>query len=1165
MNKQYQVLLRAFNENGQKFDLEILDGVDLRLDISAIESQEIGELFGISSQQFTLPGNDLNNQFFNSLFDLGTTPAVAFSKAVACQVLVDGEAVFAGKLYIVDIISDEYYNVNYNCAVVNETVDFRSKIEQKTLGSLTANWAKYNHAYNWTNVSKSWNDDLFNGAILYPLVNYGSSPDDPTSPAVQFSPGGFLSTTGSIDNLSTPLKISQLKPSIRVKTILDEVFDALDYKYTSSFINSDYFESLYYLTTPDEREGVTFVSPISSSVLATPTVTQSFVSPNPTFGILGVTPVKINFGTELSDTAAAYDPTTSTYTALVTGSYTFSSQLEIVVTGTGSTPFPNTRQFVFELAVNNVRQARSVFDLGFATTGTITVPATKLQLNAGDTVTLKGGYLGRNSNETLRVQPGVSSSFFKVQGAPSAYSGTLNVGAIFPADLTIQDFLKGLAEKFNLVIEPVRNQRNLLLIEPFNTWVDLGTVVDWTNIVDRDTKYKVASPLKDQARVLKFTDGEDTDVLNEDYIETYKKVYGEYRYTTNLDLAQGEKTIGGRFAATPTKFIVNSTKVELPWLCKEETSKALVPYSFKGRILHRYPNKGVKVKDVPATEAKGNNGTSQGYYYVLDGATKVPVNYYATLLPVYYDVFEQPQSTLHYSGYNWNQYKIPLIPFKKYVPGAWDNYWAFYVNEIYDIDARLLTCNIVLPPTEIQNIQLNDKIFIDGHYYRVNKISGASLTNTDSVEVELLKTAPRKLPFNGRRRIITPRANDPEAYVDAIINSYEDSGLVTYADFETGEIISEATILQQVSGLDGFDYYEDIVWDNEEYQVYNPNVIVLGPTSYNESHNGVIAIGNGITMPDYTSNTIVAGTNVALPVESSNLAVFQPIRPISESYTAANGNVLLGSVKTQGTKAVEYFTGSYSGSQTIELSGSDGQYSHYDLTYTGSNGYTSINLPDTYFLDGVRYQFNVHDTTPAKYFNLIPSGSQTIDGNPEKALTITGSYYEVEVINGNWTTIAQPFNVSATTQQFATYFSAYNTSSFTVPSSSTSLDLGEVEFSNGITKQNTSEMLIDNTGVYNIQSRAQVQDNIGSSFKVYVWLAKNGTNIPFSNTETTTGGVGTSIDVLNNNWTVSGSAGDYYEIKYAAEFSPGRQWTTFPTSSYAPASPSWRVSMNQII
>jgi hypothetical protein len=58
---------------------------------------------------------------------------------------------------------------------------------------------------------------------------------------------------------------------------------------------------------------------------------------------------------------------------------------------------------------------------------------------------------------------------------------------------------------------------------------------------------------------------------------------------------------------------------------------------------------------------------------------------------------------------------------------------------------------------EIKNIQLNDKIFIDGQYYRINKISGASLTETTSVVVELLKTIPRQLNYTGRRRIVTVR------------------------------------------------------------------------------------------------------------------------------------------------------------------------------------------------------------------------------------------------------------------------------------------------------------------------------------------------------------------------------------------------------------------------
>ena len=81
---------------------------------------------------------------------------------------------------------------------------------------------------------------------------------------------------------------------------------------------------------------------------------------------------------------------------------------------------------------------------------------------------------------------------------------------------------------------------------------------------------------------------------------------------------------------------------------------------------------------------------------------------------------------------------------------AFHVYWAEYVNELYDIDARLLTLNVKLNPSEISQIKLNDKIHIDGHYYRINKISGANL-NEQSTKVELLKTPLRKLKYPRRR------------------------------------------------------------------------------------------------------------------------------------------------------------------------------------------------------------------------------------------------------------------------------------------------------------------------------------------------------------------------------------------------------------------------------
>ena len=57
------IILRAINEDGVKYDLDVLENADLKLDISAIESGDIGDVFGISSQAYALPGNENNNKF----------------------------------------------------------------------------------------------------------------------------------------------------------------------------------------------------------------------------------------------------------------------------------------------------------------------------------------------------------------------------------------------------------------------------------------------------------------------------------------------------------------------------------------------------------------------------------------------------------------------------------------------------------------------------------------------------------------------------------------------------------------------------------------------------------------------------------------------------------------------------------------------------------------------------------------------------------------------------------------------------------------------------------------------------------------------------------------------------------------------------------------------
>ena len=53
---------------GTIYDLDVLNEVPLRVDMSAVEVGELGRIFGIGSQGFTLPGTKKNNKFFKNNF-----------------------------------------------------------------------------------------------------------------------------------------------------------------------------------------------------------------------------------------------------------------------------------------------------------------------------------------------------------------------------------------------------------------------------------------------------------------------------------------------------------------------------------------------------------------------------------------------------------------------------------------------------------------------------------------------------------------------------------------------------------------------------------------------------------------------------------------------------------------------------------------------------------------------------------------------------------------------------------------------------------------------------------------------------------------------------------------------------------------------------------------
>lgn len=863
MAVQYNVILRATNDNGVKYDLEIVDIPQFLLDISAIELGEIGSVFGISSQTFTLPGNDNNNQFFNNVFDLGSTPAVALNKSVPCQVLVDGEAVFTGKLYIQNVISDQYNDVIYNCVVSNETVDFRILTENQGLSDL--NWAPYSHSYSYASISQSWNDQLFSGSIFYPLINYGANPQNPNSPGFEFGGAKY-----QMDNPTTPLLVSQFKPAVKVKTIVDEIFNKINYKYTSSFFSSSLFNNLYFLNSTEDKDGLSFVNAGSGSYVYNNT-TQSIAS-----GFTTLPVGQLRFSNAVFNAGNNFDLTTDAYTADYTGTHVFNFNIPFNITSLFG-PLTQSRvgrQFVLYITngpslANADRLHTSKTPLTNSTSGVINTGNISVNLTAGQIVYFYFALQTPPANGleqfTTVVTAGQNGVYLKVTTPQNPVGGTVNIAKVF-GDIKTLDFMKGLIEKFNLVIEPVENTKNVLRIEPYNDWVNLGTTVDWTDIVDRSVKYQVSHPIQSLPKKFKFTDSEDADVLNQYQKATYNNIYGEYTYQTDSDLANGEKEIGGFFAATPVKGIptkgTNGTTV-LPWLVKQEAGKYAEGFAFKPRLLFKQPIKSIPNNEMYGT-ATGSFSAPSGstYYYIDDPAASGvrALSYYRTLLPT------TDSPTIFTSSLDIHYANLGFYPYQQSAvngtcqDGVYNRYWAYYINSLYDIDARLLTCNIVLNPADIKNIKLNDKIFIDGHLYRINKIQGANLIQQQSTTVELIKIIPRQQPFTGRRRV--PTGVGAQDYEDVITNGFQENGTVSYVKYQTGEPVSNTQVLNYVSALDGFQAYGDQVnWNTQNPTNVNPNIFILGNSKYNETQNNVIVVGAGNTLPDNLSESYIFGTN----------------------------------------------------------------------------------------------------------------------------------------------------------------------------------------------------------------------------------------------------------------------------------------------------------------
>ena len=723
-------LILRVKYNNTTYDLDVLNEVPLRVDMSTVESQEIGRVFGIGTQQFSLPGTKKNNRFFQNGYDIGADNTPGMYNPIDAWVIQNGETLLYGALQLLEVTTSEDGYIDYKVQISDKAIQFKEAL--KGLYLKDGDWSAYSHTLNSGSIYDSWSDNLLSGDVFYPLAAFGRDDDNQgfdTYPAIGYNTGGDIGTT------LIPLNARQFLPAIRLKDVVDVIFDQVGFRYTGSFMETTDFSNLYLLTKADDSFGPTV--PSASAVFAASETSTQQVPLSATRYVTA--------SIESYDPQNAYNNTTYQYTAQASGDHTLNASFTFV-NNSFESPGPdgmNVGKVELQLRSGDTSSYTVVateeyiydadFDPSFITvtaTGTVSMTAASDKFFAVVTYTQVAG------TGTLGTLTSTAASL-SCTSAPASFEGvTVDMSQQFNGQLKSEDIIKGLITQFNLVFIPDPDDLATIQIEQFDDWIRAGEFKDWTNKYDTSKRVSIQHTIFDLPKTVVLSNAEDSDrfsVLAKEQ-EPYRQ-YGSLELFASSKNAVGEADLTTVFgpvvlgstlqSGSQYPNIDLSSTTAVPHLYKYDNDKVKA-YAFKPRIGYKVTNTLPSGSNIYLGQS-GNYIAITGSYSTLSNSSQLPL-------------VSGSSNDLHFNNAYGDFAPIGLGLNDGIT--AYENYWKTYYESLYWDDAKKVTLDIQFDPYEYKNIKLNDRIMIKNQYYRINKIKGFNVSYRDVVTVELIRLYP---------------------------------------------------------------------------------------------------------------------------------------------------------------------------------------------------------------------------------------------------------------------------------------------------------------------------------------------------------------------------------------------------------------------------------------
>ena len=564
-------LVAGSGSYADRTQLDLFADEEIKVSNNVTDLFDIGAVPGTFTRTITLPGTKKNNKFFEQYYDISVVEPDIFNTNQKVEAYIDFDGIYLVNGYLqltkVSVYENKFvdsYEVNLFGIVSNFSVD-ANRLFLTDLDNLSI----YNHTSSLSNISASWQGDLFSGSIRYALTDSGT--------------GIYYALTKDflgIDDNEGALNVQNFKPAIKVKTVWDGVFDKLGFTYTSSFFEQDLFDNMYmilnnnlkYPVYPNvnlETLGQFKVNNNSSSfqdLVLTSNNYIGFPANSLEYDYSGV----VTLGSPLTVTI----PKDSKLNARL--NLVFSVSASTSPAGSGIPAFyleyvnGNDASVINTQVLANINTYLGTLQAARANTVTETfelpldfqIP--ELPANVPVQIYIKQIAQGVN-NFTVRLNPSsarVGTSLQVMSLNQGADDEILNVPFNMPygtSGIKLIDFVRGIQKKFNLVMYEDKTVPNQFKVETFNTWYKEGEYKNFNQYIDLNEKVEFIPASTLAVNKLNFTDTQDNDYVSTLWQRTYNRTFGQaILIDTGSYFSQGEFKVQNTMAAGPLGLVPGS-------------------------------------------------------------------------------------------------------------------------------------------------------------------------------------------------------------------------------------------------------------------------------------------------------------------------------------------------------------------------------------------------------------------------------------------------------------------------------------------------------------------------------------------------------------------------------------------------------------------------------